>query len=58
MNVNPLALIAETSPLLSLVGPPLSPKALILSRGWNVGPQASVGVSGTIGYMWPKAGMA
>ena len=62
VNVDPLALIvnaaAATSPMLSLFAPSLNPKAMILSRGWNVGPQASAGISGSIGYLWPKAGAA
>ena len=58
INVNPLALMAQTNPILSLIGPPLRPAAMVLSRGWNAGPQASIGISGTVGYMWPKAGEA
>lgn len=58
INVDPLALMAQTNPALSLIGPPLRPKAMVLSRGWNVGPQASVGISETVGFMWPKKGAA
>ena len=58
INVNPLALLTSPSPLLSLIGPSLSPKAMILSRGFTAGPQTSIGVTAQIGYLWPKAGRA
>lgn len=58
INVDTLALIAATSPVLSLLAPPLNPKAMILSRGFTAGPQAGAGVTGQIGYLWPKAGKA
>ena len=58
INVNPLALVSATNPVMSLIGPSLSPKAMVLSRGWNAGLQASAGISGAVGYMWPKSGAA
>ena len=58
INVNPLALIDSVNPILSMVGPSLRPKVMVLSRGWNAGLQASVGASASIGYMWPKSGAA
>ena len=58
INVNPLALAAKAveGPALSWIGPSLGPKAMVLSRGFTAGPQASVGASETVGYMWPKSG--
>ncbi len=53
INAAGLAL-AMASPLGSLLGPGINPKGIILSRGWNVGPQASAGVTGQVGYLWPK----
>lgn len=58
INVNPVALIAQSNPLLALLGPSLSPKAMILSCGFTAGPQASAGITAQIGYLWPKAGKA
>lgn len=55
VGINPMGLVAMASGVIGmLLGPGLDPKAVILSRGWNVGPQASVGVTGQIGFMWPK----
>lgn len=53
VGINPLALAVSAAGIVGqLFGPPLSPKAMILSRGWNVGPQASAGVTAQLGYMW------
>lgn len=54
MNINPEALALLSEPV---VGPMLfetkaTLHALLLSRGWNVGPQASAGVSISDGYVW------
>lgn len=55
VGLNPLALAvaATAGPLGQLLGPSLAPRAMVLSRGWNVGPQASAGVTAQLGYMWP-----
>ena len=59
INVSPLALAAQAAgPIGSLLAPSLKPHAMVLSRGWNVGPQASIGISETLGYLWPKSGAA
>ena len=56
VGVSALALAARaTIPLADILGPPLAPKAMILSRGWNVGPQASAGITAQLGYIWPVA---
>lgn len=55
-GIDPASLVfnvaLRTNPIGGLFAPPLRYRALILSRGWNVGPQASAGVTGQIGYMW------
>lgn len=61
VGLNPLALAAQAATplvpgigtLAGMLGLPLAPKAMILSRGWNVGPQASIGITAQLGYMWP-----
>ena len=57
INVDPLAVRAAT-PAAALFAPPLKPHAMVLSRGWNVGPQASVGASETLDWLWPESGAA
>lgn len=49
-----LASMVAMPALAALVGPALNPKAMILSRGWNVGPQMSAGVTAQVGYLWPQ----
>ncbi|WP_174279464.1 hypothetical protein [Sphingomonas bacterium] len=44
----------HSSPVLGLLAPPLRCRGMILSRGWNVGVQASAGITGQLGYMWPQ----
>lgn len=51
----PFAIVSiATNPVNMFLGPPLRSKAMILSRGINVGVQASGGVTGQIGYIWPS----
>lgn len=53
VGIDPIALATVAMGLPGmLLGPSLDPKAVILSRGWNVGPQASVGATGQVGYLW------
>ena len=56
VGINPVALAAAVAgPVGQILGPRIDPKAAILSRGWNVGPQASAGITGQVGYMWHHA---
>ena len=56
VGINPVALaVAVAGPVGQILGPRIDPKAAILSRGWNVGPQASAGITGQVGYMWHHA---
>lgn len=60
VGLDPLALAARAAlaanPITNMLAPRLRVKAMILSHGWNTGPQAGAGITGQLGYIWPTPG--